>query len=89
MAGEQASAAGREIAEGDEMSTEIDELRGDCAYRFEYADGSAFEIFIDGRAFIVQKDGRREEKMGKITNRIPSLIRAAAALGAARMADTE
>ena len=44
------------------------------AYRFEYADGSAFEVFVDGRAFIVFKSGRREEKYGKITNNIPALI---------------
>lgn len=50
----------------------------DYAYRFEYADGSAFEIYEDGRAFIVLKDGRREQKFGKIDNRIPSLIGAAA-----------
>lgn len=42
----------------------------DFVYRFEYADKSAFEIMPDGRAFIVFKDGRREEKFGKITNRV-------------------
>jgi hypothetical protein len=43
-------------------------------YRFEYADGSAFEVFEDGRAFIVYKDGRREEKRGKIDSRIRLLV---------------
>lgn len=51
--------------------TEMD----DYAYRFEYADGSAFQIYEDGRAFITfpEKDGRRrppEQKFGKIDNRI-------------------
>lgn len=45
------------------------------AYRFEYADGSAFEIDFDGRAFTVTKSGRREEKRGKITNNIPRIYR--------------
>jgi hypothetical protein len=52
----------------------------DFVYRFEYADRSAFEIQLDGRAFITFPDGRREEKFGKITNRIPQLIRDAVAL---------
>jgi hypothetical protein len=43
-------------------------------YRFEYADGSAFEVFEDGRAFIVYKDGRREEKRGKIDSRMRLLV---------------
>jgi hypothetical protein len=47
----------------------------DFVYRFEYADRSAFEIQLDGRAFITFPDGRREEKLGRITNRIPQLIR--------------
>lgn len=47
---------------------------GYLAYRFEYADESAFEVYVDGRAFIVTKSGRREEKFGKITNNIPLLL---------------
>jgi hypothetical protein len=45
----------------------------DFVYRFEYADRSAFEIQLDGRAFITFPDGRREEKFGKITNNIPQI----------------
>lgn len=44
------------------------------AYRFEYADGSAFEILEDGRYFLVWPDGRREEKRGKITSNIRLLV---------------
>lgn len=51
----------------------------DYAYRFQYADESAFVVYPDGRAFITfpEKDGRRrppEQKFGKIDNRIPLLI---------------
>jgi hypothetical protein len=46
----------------------------DLAYRFEYADESAFEVYADGRAFITTKSGRREEKFGKITNNVPLLL---------------
>lgn len=46
----------------------------DLAYRFEYADKSAFEVYVDGRAFIAFKDGRREEKHGAVTNNIPLLL---------------
>jgi hypothetical protein len=61
------------------MSEEID----DYAYRFQYADGSAFVVLADGRAFITfpEKDGRTrppEQKFGKIDNRIPLLIGRAA-----------
>lgn len=49
-------------------------ITSDLAYRFEYADESAFEVHEDGRAFITTKSGRREEKFGKIDNRIPLLI---------------
>ena len=52
--------------------------RPQYAYRFEYADGSAFEIDVDGRAFITKPNGSREEKRGWIDNRIPLLIGAAA-----------
>jgi hypothetical protein len=48
------------------------------AYRFEYADGSAFQIYANGEAFIVFKDGRREQKRGKVDNRIPLLVGAVA-----------
>lgn len=57
---------------------------GYFAYRFEYADGSAFEIYLDGRAFIVYKDGQREEKTGKVINRIPELIKIGAEIALAR-----
>jgi len=53
-------------------------MNDDYAYRFEYADESAFEVYADGRAFIVTKSGRREQKFGKIDNRIPLLIGMAA-----------
>lgn len=48
------------------------------AYRFEYADQSAFEVWDDGRAFITYPDGRREEKLGKITSNIRLLVGRAA-----------
>lgn len=50
------------------------EPTSDLAYRFEYADKSAFEVYVDGRAFITFPDGRREEKFGKVTNNIPTLL---------------
>jgi hypothetical protein len=54
-------------------------MSDDYAYRFEYADGSAFVIYDDGRAFITfpEKDGRTrppEQKFGKIDNRIRLLM---------------
>lgn len=56
---------------------------GQLAYRFEYADKSAFEIYDDGRAFITfsEVNGYRrasEEKFGKITNNIRLLMGAVA-----------
>ncbi len=53
-------------------------MSDDFAFRFEYADRSAFEVFADGTAYVVQKDGRREQKHGVIINRIPALIGMAA-----------
>ena len=57
------------------MSEDID----DYAYRFQYADESAFVVMADGRAFITfpEKNGKTrkpEQKFGKIDNRIPLLI---------------
>ena len=54
-------------------------MEDDYAYRFEYADKSAFHVYADGTAFIVINDRqgneiRREQKFGKIDNRIPSFI---------------
>lgn len=46
----------------------------DFAFRFEYADKSAFVVYADGRAFIELPSGKREQKFGKIDNRIPLLI---------------
>jgi hypothetical protein len=60
-------------------------VEGYYLYRFEYADGSAFEIYLDGRIFITFPDGRREEKTGKIDNRIPQAIRLARNIGAAKV----
>lgn len=56
---------------------------GHLAYRFEYADKSAFEVYDDGRAFITfpEVNGHRrapEEKFGKITNNIRLLMGAVA-----------
>lgn len=48
------------------------------AYRFRYADGSAFQITEDGRALIVYPDGRQEPKSGIVDNRIPLMIGRAA-----------
>lgn len=47
----------------------------DYAYRFQYADGSAFQIYADGTAYIMAKDGSiRDKPKGEVTNRIPALI---------------
>jgi len=54
---------------------------GQLAYRFEYADKSAFEIYDDGQAFITFPEVYRrapEEKFGKITNNIRLLMGAVA-----------
>lgn len=48
------------------------------AYRFQYADKSAFEVMPDGRLFLTWPNGRREEKHGVVDNRIPLLIGMAA-----------
>lgn len=54
-------------------------MEKDYAYRFEYADESAFVVYQTGEAFIEfpEKNGKRrkpEQKFGKIDNRIPRLI---------------
>lgn len=50
-------------------------MSDDYAFRFQYADGSAFQIYADGRAYIMAKDGSiRDEPKGVVTNRIPILI---------------
>jgi len=46
----------------------------DHIYRFEYADKSAFVITEEGRAFVEWPDGRREEKTGRVSNRIRTVI---------------
>lgn len=46
----------------------------DLAYRFEYTDKSAFEVYVDGRAFIAFPNGRRDEQFGNVTNNIPMLL---------------
>jgi len=61
------------------IEREQGKLSDDYAYRFQYADGSAFVIYDDGRAFITfpEKNGRTrppEQKFGKIDNRIQLLM---------------
>ena len=47
----------------------------DYAFRFIYSDDSAFQIYADGRAYILAPDGSiRDEPRGSIVNRIPLLI---------------
>lgn len=51
-------------------------------YRFQYADGSAFQIYEDGRCIKLSKGSMEgDEEYGAIINRIPTRIAQAAALG--------
>lgn len=49
-------------------------MEDELAYRFQYADESAFEVMVSGKLFLTWPDGKREEKKGAIDNRIPLLI---------------
>lgn len=51
-------------------------------YRFQYPDGSAFQIYEDGRCIKLAKGSMEgEEEYGAIINRIPTRIAEAARVG--------
>lgn len=49
-------------------------MDSELAFRFQYADKSAFEVYENGECYISFPNGRREQKHGVITNNIPILI---------------
>lgn len=68
-----------DMAEKERIDTiEVDNF----VYRFQYPDGSAFQIYEDGRCIKLAKGSLEgDEEYGAIINRIPARIAEAAALG--------